>query len=102
MIDRFKLIIENFAAQNLPNGKLELLDENDIKLNGLINDMPLFPLITNIHIEKQGNHFIFSKITNQLIIGLTAPTNGSNIGKLKNIIKRASQEIRSAAIQTVN
>jgi hypothetical protein len=98
-IERLQTLVQDFAAQNLPDGKLELLDDAAIKENGLIADLPLYNLISYVHIEKAGKHHMFNKITEQLVLSLTSETNGSNIGILKTIMRRASQEIRKSAIQ---
>ncbi|MBR11118.1 MAG: hypothetical protein CMP48_25980 [Rickettsiales bacterium] len=96
--ERFAEQLSNFQDQYVPDGRIDLLEGDDIRSDHLLSELPLLEGSSAIYIQKNPTLYIYKKITPHLILRITANEKSYNVGILKSVAGKISQSIRSNAI----
>lgn len=94
---KFKPLIEKLKLQHLPDGDVEVFDIDTVEINPFLK---ISNSISHLTIEKDNEFILISKITPKVYLHLKAEKSFYNIGILKNISLKISNELRSNAIFT--
>ncbi|WP_258103966.1 hypothetical protein [Marinoscillum sp. MHG1-6] len=99
--DRFGEILDTLQAQHLPSGNVELVEEDEFNDHPFLSGLPFLKSISELQLESEDKYYVITKITDKLFLSISEVKASSNIGILKNISKRISNEIRTAAIKPI-
>lgn len=99
---RFADALKDYSEKYLPDGKIELIEGDEIREHPLLSGLPHQSSSNALHFTQQDKHHLFRRITPELYLHLIAGLSSYNYGILKNISKHIAEEIRNKAITTSN
>lgn len=95
MLSEFKNLIEELKLLHLPDGDVEIFDIDTVEVNPFLQ---ISNNISHLTIEKSNHFILVSKITPKVYLQLKAEKAFYNVGILKNILLKISNELRSNAV----
>lgn len=101
-MERFVQALNEYQQNYLPDGVIELLEGDEINAHPLLKGLPHLTSSNTLHFIQKEDHHLFRRITPSLFLHIAANKANYNLGILKNIAKRISDEIRNKAITTIN